>query len=227
MKRILFLLLVVAAMTTFSCTDRYEDVEIHKSVIPHTLAEDLRIVNKFVTIDTVNYSFYASITDSIIQAEGISKDNLVPIFENLDELNKKIKKAFVKERLLPCCFLQKRSLNPILSVIVMSFLLRMRKHQTIVSLLPAVILHCRFTEEIGAFLMSLSKRQTRLRAYSRLITVAATGRHHLLAIQVLLLMATHLRCIAQALLMEMSIAIGGLLTGDNHRIPGISLLMGQ
>lgn len=109
----------------------------------------------------------------------------------------------------------------------MSFLLRMRKHQTIVSLLPAVILHCRFTEEIGAFLMSLSKRQTRLRAYSRLITVAATGRHHLLAIQVLLLMATHLRCIAQALLMEMSIAIGGLLTGDNHRIPGISLLMGQ
>ena len=82
MKRILFLLLVVAAMTTFSCTDRYEDVEIHKSVIPHTLAEDLRIVNKFVTIDTVNYSFYASITDSIIQAEGISKDNLVPIFEN-------------------------------------------------------------------------------------------------------------------------------------------------
>ena len=96
MKRILFLLLVVAAMTTFSCTDRDEDVEIHKSVIPHTLAEDLRIVNKFVTIDTVNYSFYASITDSIIQAEGISKDNLVPIFENLDELNKKIKESIRK-----------------------------------------------------------------------------------------------------------------------------------
>lgn len=96
MRRFLFLLLGVVAMATFSCVDRYEEVEVRKSVIPHTFAEDLRIVNKFMVIDTVNYSYSVSITDSIILAEGIFEDNLIPIFENIDELNEKIKESIRK-----------------------------------------------------------------------------------------------------------------------------------
>lgn len=96
MRRFLFLLLGVVAMTTFSCVDRYEEVEVRKSVIPHTFAEDLCIVNKFMVIDTVNYSYSVSITDSIILAEGIFEDNLIPIFENIDELNEKVKESIRK-----------------------------------------------------------------------------------------------------------------------------------
>ena len=96
MRIFLFLLLGVVVMITFSCVDRYEEVEVRKSVIPHTFAEDLRIVNKFMVIDTVNYSYSVSITDSIILAEGIFEDNLIPIFENIDELNEKIKESIRK-----------------------------------------------------------------------------------------------------------------------------------
>lgn len=96
MKRIALLLCCILAITTFSCTDRYDDVEVQKSVIPHTLAEDLNIVNKFMKIDTVNYSYAVSIGDSIIQADNISVDNLITILKNIDELNNKIKESIRK-----------------------------------------------------------------------------------------------------------------------------------
>ena len=158
MRIFLFLLLGVVAMITFSCVDRYEEVEVRKSVIPHTFAEDLRIVNKFMVIDTVNYSYSVSITDSIILAEGIFEDNLIPIFENIDELNEKIKESIRKG-------LRERGLSHILLVVVMNFHLRMRRRQAI-ALLPLVgILHCHSTEEIGIFLRSLLKVRIGLRAH--------------------------------------------------------------
>jgi hypothetical protein len=96
MKKIILLICCIIATTVFSCTDKYNDVEVQKSPKAHTFIEDLEITKKFMTIDTVNYSYSVIITDSIILAENISEDNLVQILSNIDELNKKIKESIQK-----------------------------------------------------------------------------------------------------------------------------------
>ena len=96
MKKLILLFCCIAAITTFGCTDRYNDVEVQSSPKVHTFNEDLEIVKTFMRIDTVNYSYAVTITDSIILAENISTDNLAQILSNIDELNEKVKESIQK-----------------------------------------------------------------------------------------------------------------------------------
>lgn len=96
MKKLLLLFCCIAVITTFSCTDKYNDVEVQNSPIVHTFNEDMEIVKKYMSIDTVNYSYVVTLTDSIILAENISTDNLPQILGNIDELNEKVKESILK-----------------------------------------------------------------------------------------------------------------------------------
>lgn len=95
MKKIILACYVVAFALS-SCTDNYNDVEVQKAPKVHTLVEDLEIAKKFMRIDTINYSYAVTITDSAIQAENISENNLIQILSNIDELNKKVKESIQK-----------------------------------------------------------------------------------------------------------------------------------
>lgn len=94
MKKVCVLLSCIVLTCLAGCYDNFEDkVETTKSPKFHTFTEDLEIVKKFMTIDTVNYSYGVVITDSIILADNIYEDNLIPILANIDELNKKVKES--------------------------------------------------------------------------------------------------------------------------------------
>lgn len=97
MKKIFFLLICVTLISVTSCYDNFDNkVETTKSPKYHTFTEDLEIVKKFMTIDTVNYSYGVVITDSIMLAENIYEDNLAQILANIDELNQKVKESIEK-----------------------------------------------------------------------------------------------------------------------------------
>lgn len=97
MKKVFFLLSCILFTSLTSCYENFDDkVETTKSPKFHTLTEDLEIVKKFMTIDTVNYSYGVVITDSIMLADNIYEENLIHILADIDELNKKVKESIEK-----------------------------------------------------------------------------------------------------------------------------------
>lgn len=81
------------ALVLGSCKDDFNDVEVQKAPRVLSYQDQLEIIKNYMKIDTVRNSFSVTISDSIMQAENLTKENVIAILNNIAELNKKIENS--------------------------------------------------------------------------------------------------------------------------------------
>ena len=113
MKKILLLVCCLSAICLNSCKDDFDDIQVQKSpkIKMNTYEQELEIIKNYMKIDTLNHQFNVTISDSIIEAERLTKENVVSILKNIAELNEKVESSIKKGEVTTLCLSNNKGLQ--------------------------------------------------------------------------------------------------------------------